>query len=76
MGFVAKLERQVDDEERPSIKRVEAIRRQLPRKDWLLIDLYLQEGGNNSAVARRLGPHRAAVSDDYYRLFQWIAVSA
>ncbi len=42
-GFVAKLERQADDEESLSIKRVEAIRRQLPRKDRRLIDLYLRQ---------------------------------
>jgi hypothetical protein len=43
-----------DTEERASVRKVDAIRRQLPRKERRMIDLYLEEGGNYSAVARRL----------------------
>ncbi len=42
---------QEDSERRESVRRVDAIRRQLPRQDRRFIDLYLQENGNCSAVA-------------------------
>ena len=44
-----------DPHERPSVRRVATIRHRLPRADRRLVDLYLQEGGNYAAVARRLG---------------------
>jgi hypothetical protein len=74
-GFAKSLKRQADGEERLSVKRVDAIRRQLPSKDQRLIDLFLQEGGNYS-VARRLKRHRTAVSDSFSRLFHRIKASA
>jgi hypothetical protein len=72
-GFAKSLKE--DGEERLSVKRVDAIRRQLSRRDQRLIDLYLQEGGNYSAVARRLRRHRTSVSDSYCRLFHRIKAS-
>jgi DNA-directed RNA polymerase specialized sigma24 family protein len=47
-----------DAEGRKSVRKVEVIRRTLPRADRRLIDLYLQERGCYSAVARRL--HRCS----------------
>jgi RNA polymerase sigma factor (sigma-70 family) len=65
-----------DAEQRQSIHRVDAIRRALPRKDRRLVDTYLQEGGNYSAVARRLGRDSGGIRDRYYRLFRRIAATA
>jgi hypothetical protein len=58
------------------VRRVDTIRRQLPGKDQRLVDLFLEENGNYSAVARRLGRHRTSVSDSYSRLFHRIKASA
>jgi RNA polymerase sigma factor (sigma-70 family) len=44
-----------DLEERASVRLVAGIRHRLPRADRLMLDLFLQEGGNYAAVARRLG---------------------
>jgi hypothetical protein len=67
---------EADGEERQSIRRVEAIRRQLPQQDRRLLDLYLQENGNVSAVARRLNRKGNRTQDRYYRLFRRIAATA
>jgi RNA polymerase sigma factor (sigma-70 family) len=64
-----------DTGERESVRKVDAIRRQLPRRDRRLIDLYLQEGGNVSAVARRLHRQRNATQRRYTRLFRRIAAT-
>ena len=66
---------EAEGEERPSVQRVDAIRRQLPRQDQRLIDLYIQEGGNVSAVARRLHGKRSRTQDRYYRLLRRIAAT-
>jgi RNA polymerase sigma factor (sigma-70 family) len=65
-----------DAEQRESVRRVDAIRRQLPRQDQRFIDLYLQEGGNVSAVARRLHRKRNATQWRYTHLFRRIAATA
>ena len=69
-------QREADGEERPSVQLVDAIRRQLPRKDQRLIDLFIQEDGNYSAVARCLHRERSGVSGRYVRLFRRIAAMA
>jgi RNA polymerase sigma factor (sigma-70 family) len=61
-----------DREERPSIRHVAIIRRRLPRADRRLLDLYLQEGGNYAAVARRLGREPDSVRQRFYGLFRRI----
>jgi RNA polymerase sigma factor (sigma-70 family) len=65
-----------DAEERESVRRVNAIRQRLPVKDRRLLDMYLQEGGNYSAVARRLHRKRNATQWRYTRLFRRIAATA
>ncbi len=77
-GFAAKVKcrPEADGEPCPSIHRVEELRRQLPRKERRLVDLYLQEDGNMAAVARRLGKCRQAISTDFYRMFCRIRASA
>ena len=65
-----------DLEERKSVRRVEELRGQQPRKDRHLIDLYLQEGGNYSAVARRVRGGKAYVRERYRRLFLRMAATA
>jgi RNA polymerase sigma factor (sigma-70 family) len=65
-----------DTEERESVRKVDAIRRQLPRQDRRLLDMYLQEGGNYSAVARRLDRAREGIRCRYQRLFRRIAATA
>ncbi|MHB1426565.1 MAG: sigma factor [Gemmataceae bacterium] len=65
-----------DGEVRASVLKVDAIRRQLPRADRRLIDLYLQEGANISAVARRLRGKANRLQDRYRRLFRRIAATA
>jgi RNA polymerase sigma factor (sigma-70 family) len=65
-----------ETEQRPSARRVEAIRQRLPLQDRCLITMYLQEGGNYSAVARRLGRDRGGIRDRYHRLFRRIAATA
>ncbi|MHB1424535.1 MAG: sigma-70 family RNA polymerase sigma factor [Gemmataceae bacterium] len=57
-------------EQRQSVRRVDAIRRQLPREDRRLVELFLEEGGNYSAVARRLGRDSGGMRDRYHRLFR------
>ncbi|HTU92080.1 MAG TPA: helix-turn-helix domain-containing protein [Gemmataceae bacterium] len=58
-----------------SVRRVEDLRRQLSRQDRRLITVYLQEGGNYSAVARRLGRDSGGIRDRYQRLFRRIAAT-
>ena len=67
---------EADGAERESVRRVDAIRRQLPRQDQRLIDLYIGEGGNVSAVARGLHAKRSRTQDRYYRLFRRIKATA
>ena len=66
---------QADADERLSVRRVEAIRRQLPPKDRRLLDKWLEENGNVSAVARGLHAKRSRTQDRYYRLFRYIAAT-
>ncbi|MHB1421582.1 MAG: hypothetical protein ACYC3I_00015 [Gemmataceae bacterium] len=42
------------------------IRQRLPGKDRRLITMYLQEGGNYSAIARRLGRDSGGIRDRYH----------
>lgn len=65
-----------EGQERESVRAVDAIRQTLPREDRCLIDLFLQEGGNYSAVARRLHHDRGGVQNRYRRLFRRIAATA
>jgi RNA polymerase sigma factor (sigma-70 family) len=58
-----------DPDERPSVRRVASIRHRLPRADRRLLDLFLQEGGNYAAVARRLGRGPESVRRRYACLF-------
>jgi RNA polymerase sigma factor (sigma-70 family) len=62
----------VDREGRLSVRHVAIIRRRLPRADRSLLDLYLQEGGNYAAVARRLGREPDSVRQRFYGLFRRI----
>ena len=64
-----------DRDERPSVRRVAAIRQRLPRADRRLLDLFLQEGGNYAAVARRLGREPDSVRQRFYGLFRRIRAS-
>ena len=59
-------------EERPSVRLVARIRHRLPRADRRLLDLFLQEGGNYAAVARRLGREPDSVRQRFYGLFRRI----
>jgi RNA polymerase sigma factor (sigma-70 family) len=61
-----------DPEERPSVGRVAGIRHRLPRADRRLFDLFLQEGGNYAAVARRLGRGPESVRRRFACLFRRI----
>jgi DNA-directed RNA polymerase specialized sigma24 family protein len=61
-----------DPRERPSVRRVAGIRHRLPRADRRMLDLYLQEGGNYAAVARRLGRGPESVRGRYACLFRRI----
>jgi len=63
---------QEDGYERESIHKVAAIQQRLPVEDRRLITLYLQEGGNYSAVARRLGRDSDGIRARYHRLFRRI----
>jgi RNA polymerase sigma factor (sigma-70 family) len=65
-----------DTDERESVRRVDAIRQRLPIKYWRLVTMYLQEGGNYSAVARRLRRDSGGIRDRYRRLFRRIAATA
>jgi RNA polymerase sigma factor (sigma-70 family) len=58
-----------DPEERPSVRRVAGIRHRLPRADRRWLDLFLQEGGNYAAVARRLGRVPESVRRRFHGLF-------
>jgi RNA polymerase sigma factor (sigma-70 family) len=68
--------RRRETERRLSVLRVEALRRGLPRKDKRLLDLFLQENGSYSAVARRLRRNRDAVRSRYRKLFCRLAATA
>jgi RNA polymerase sigma factor (sigma-70 family) len=59
----------VDPEQRPSVRLVAGIRHRLPRSDRRLLDLFLQEGGNYAAVARRLGRGPESVRRRFHGLF-------
>ena len=61
-----------DPQERPSVRRVATIRHRLPPADRRLLDLFLQEGGNYAAVARRLGRAPESVRGRYCCLFRRI----
>jgi RNA polymerase sigma factor (sigma-70 family) len=61
-----------DPHERPSIRRVASIRHRLSRADRRLLDLFLQEGGNYAAVARRLGRVPESVRRRFQCLFRRI----
>jgi RNA polymerase sigma factor (sigma-70 family) len=61
-----------DPQERPSVRRVATIRHRLPHADRRLLDLFLQEGGNYAAVARRLGCVPESVRGRYSCLFRRI----
>jgi RNA polymerase sigma factor (sigma-70 family) len=58
-----------DPDERPSVRRVAAIRHRLPRADRRLLDLFVQEGGNYAAIARRLGRGPESVRRRFCGLF-------
>jgi len=64
--------RQEDASARESIRRVTAIQQRLSVKDRRLLSLYVQEGGNYSAVARRLGRDSDGIRARYHRLFRRI----
>ena len=63
---------QEDASARESVRKVAAIQQRLPVQDRRLIQLYLQEGGNYSAVARRLGRDSDGIRARYHRLFRRI----
>jgi RNA polymerase sigma factor (sigma-70 family) len=58
-----------DTEERPSVRRVARIRHRLPCADRHWLDLFVQEGGNYAAVARRLGRGPESVRRCFQCLF-------
>ena len=64
--------RQEDASARESVRKVAAIQQRLPVQDRRLITLYVQEGGNYSAVARRLGRDSDGIRARYHRLFRRI----
>jgi RNA polymerase sigma factor (sigma-70 family) len=61
-----------DTEERLSVGRVAGIRHRLPRADRRWLDLFVQEGGNYAAVARRLGRGPESVRRRFHGLFRRI----
>jgi RNA polymerase sigma factor (sigma-70 family) len=61
--------------ERESARRVSAIQQRLPNRERRLIAMYLQEGGNFSAVARRLRQSSSGATGRYHRLFRRIAAT-
>lgn len=65
-----------DTAQRESVRRVDALRCQLRRQDRRLLDLYLEEGGNITAVARRLHRKRNPTTWRYKLLFRRIAATA
>jgi hypothetical protein len=66
---------EADTEPRESVRKVDAIRQSLPRQDCLLLDMWLQESGNVSEVARRLHRERTGIQGRYHRLFRRIAAA-
>jgi RNA polymerase sigma factor (sigma-70 family) len=64
-----------DAEQRQSVRRVAAIGRALARDERRLIDLFLEENGNVSSVARRLRRDRSSLQARYHRLFRRIAAT-
>ena len=58
-----------ETQERLSVRRVASIRHRLPRADRRLLDLFVQEGGNYAAVARRLGRGPESVRRSFHGLF-------
>jgi RNA polymerase sigma factor (sigma-70 family) len=64
-----------DTEERESVRRVQELRRQQPREYRRLIDLWIEEGGNVSSLARRLRRDRSALQGRYTRLFRVLSAS-
>jgi DNA-directed RNA polymerase specialized sigma24 family protein len=67
--------RQEIREQRLSVRRVESIRQRLPRKDRRLVDIYLEEGGSPSALARRFNRCSGTIRCRYERLFRRIAAT-
>jgi hypothetical protein len=61
-----------DTDELLSVRRVAAIRHRLPRADRRWLDLFLEEGGNYAAVARRLGRVPESVRRRFHGLFRRI----
>ena len=61
-----------DADERPSVRLVARIRHRLPRVDRRLLDLFVQEGGNYTAIARRLGRGPESVRRRFHCLFRRI----
>jgi RNA polymerase sigma factor (sigma-70 family) len=61
-----------DPQERPSVRLVASIRHRLPRADRRWFDLFVQEGGNYAAVARRLGCGPESVRRRLHCLFRRI----
>jgi RNA polymerase sigma factor (sigma-70 family) len=59
-------------DERLSVRRVATFRQRLARADRRWLDLFLQEGGNYAAVARRLGREPDSVRQRFYGLFRRI----
>jgi RNA polymerase sigma factor (sigma-70 family) len=58
-----------DPEERPSVRLVATIRHRLPRADRRWLDLFVQEGGNYAAIARRLRCVPESVRRRFHCLF-------
>ncbi|HTU22568.1 MAG TPA: sigma-70 family RNA polymerase sigma factor [Gemmataceae bacterium] len=63
---------QEDASARESVRKVAALQQRLPVEDRRLLSLYLQEGGNYCAVARRLGRDSDGIRARYHRLFRRI----
>ena len=61
-----------DLEQRLSVRLVAGIRHRLPRADRRWFDLFLQEGGNYAAIARRLGRGPQSVRRRFSCLFRRI----
>jgi RNA polymerase sigma factor (sigma-70 family) len=61
-----------ETQERLSVRRVASIRHRLARADRRWLDLFVQEGGNYAAVARRLGRGPQSVRRRFHGLFRRI----
>jgi RNA polymerase sigma factor (sigma-70 family) len=72
LGLRGTEARRAEAERRLSILRVEALRQRLTPDDRRLVDVYLEEGGNRSAVARRLGLSIKSIHGRYLLLFRRI----